>query len=504
MKSFIMALIMLIIGTAIGYFGQPHIAMLTPSPAPTDQNMKSEKEIDYWVAPMDANFRRDKPGKSPMGMDLVPVYKVSGDADPDAVKIAPEVMNNMGVRTARVKMAQIAKQIKTLGYVRYDETKISHLHLKTKGWIETLYVKTEGEQVKRGQLLFEIYSPDLVNAQEEYLRTFNSKLKGIKSASKTRLASLGMSKGQIKRLVKRGIPYQRISVYAPRSGIISKLNVGEGMYVKPEMNIMTIADLRQVWLMVDVFERQANWVKVGQEVVAYFSYLPEKKWYGKVDYIYPDLNPKTRSLKVRLVFKNLGGQLKPNMYGKVQIATNPKNNALVIPSQAVIRSGNENHVIIKTAAGGFKQRPIKIGIEDGHLVEVVSGLAKNDEIVTSAMFLIDSEASLKASFKRMEPMAEEMDNMGDMDMSDQKSMKKEQTKFNGQGVVEDVMANNMITLTHQPIKDLGWGEMTMDLKVDPKVDLKGLKVGQDIHFTIEKRKNHQYVIVFIHRMNGEM
>jgi len=493
MKSFIIALLMLAIGITVGYLGQPHLAMYL-NPQNNEPSTGSEKEINYWVAPMDANFRRDKAGKSPMGMDLVPVYKVSGEVDPNAVIIAPEVINNMGVRTTVVKKSDLSKPIKTLGYIHYDDTKITHVHLKTKGWIEKLYVKSEGQAVKRGQVLFEVYSPDLVNAQEEYLRTFNSKLTGLKSSAKTRLASLGMSRGQIKNLIKRGKPYQRISVYAPRSGIISKLNIGEGMYVKPEMNIMIIADLRTVWLMIDVFERQANWVKVGQDVTAYFSYLPEKEWVGKVDYIYPDLNPKTRSIKVRLLFKNLGGQLKPNMYGKVEIATQTKKQVLVIPRQAVIRSGSENHVIIKTEAGSFKQRSIQIGIESQGLIEVLTGLKTGEIIVTSAMFLIDSEASLKASFNRMEPIKEET-KMAEMAMTIE--------KFNGKGIVEDVM-NGMITLTHEPIEALGWGKMTMDLKTDSKVDLTGLKAGENIHFTLEKRPNHQYIIIFIHRMGGGM
>ena len=539
MKSFMIAILCLAFGVTAGYFGQPHLAMLLHPQqsnnaeaekeieywvAPMDPNFRrdkagkspmgmdlvpvykktkpkmAEKEIDYWVAPMDANFRRDKPGKSPMGMDLVPVYKTSGEDDPNAVTIAPEVINNMGVRTAIVKRQNLAKPIETLGYIAYDETKITHIHLKTKGWIEKLYVKAEGENVRRGQVLFEVYSPDLVNAQEEYLRTLHSKLVGLKGSAKTRLASLGMSNGQIKNLIKRGKPYQRISVYAPRSGIISKLNIGEGMYVKPEMNIMVIADLRQVWLMVDVFERQANWVKIGQDVKAYFSYLPEKEWLGKVDYIYPDLNPKTRSIKVRLVFKNLGGQLKPNMYGKVEIATNPKQQVIVIPRQAIIRSGSENHVIIQNKAGSFKQRPIQIGIESKGLVEVTQGLKIGDKIVTSAMFLIDSEASLKASFNRMEPIKEATEMK--MDKMNKETMKIE--KFNGKGVVDDVMTEmKMITLTHEPIEALGWGKMTMDLKIDTdKVDLTGLKAGESIHFTLEKRPNHQYVIVFIHRMGA--
>jgi len=490
MKTIIISLLALGIGLAGGIGGYPYVMGLTNSTAePMDGTDSTDNPVDYWVAPMDPHFRRDKPGKSPMGMDLVPVYRQTGDAaqdDPDAVTIQPAIINNLGVRTATVKRGPMAKHIKTVGYVRYDETRVNHVHSRTDGWLEKLYVKSEGEYVRRGQVLFELYSPAVVNAQEEYLLVLKSNIKGLKYSGETRLSALGMANRQIKQLQKRGKPFQRIRVYAPRSGVISKLNVGEGMYIKPEMNVMVIADLSSVWLMVDVFERQANWVEKGQKVDARFSYLPGTDWNGVVDYIYPDLDPMTRTFKVRLRFKNPGGKLKPNMYGKVNVYTQEKLQALSIPREAIIRGGHENHVVLKTASGSFKQQTVEIGIESGDQVEILSGLNVGDTVVISAQFLIDSEASLKASFTRMSPLATPTETTHDI------------PQFEGTGVIEAVQRkNHVLTLTHEPIAALEWPEMTMDLAVDKALSLDNLKKGQRILFVMDKHTENTYIITEI-------
>ena len=221
----------------------------------------TEKKVLYWVAPMDATFRRDEPGKSPMGMDLVAVYDQGGDEN--TVKISAAVENNMGVRTSIVKRDNLWRRIDTVGYVDFDENKISHLHLRTKGWIEKLYVKSEGERVKKGQLLFEVYAPELVNAQEEYLQALRSNHRGLTSASRERLIALGISESQIKTLNKSRKARQYVKIYAKQDGIIAKLNVREGMFVMPQKQVMSLADLSSVWLLAEVFETQADWVRVG-------------------------------------------------------------------------------------------------------------------------------------------------------------------------------------------------------------------------------------------------
>jgi len=452
---------------------------------------EAEKKIIYWVAPMDATYRRDDPGKSPMGMDLVPVYDEGGDGS--TVKISPAVENNMGVRTDVVKRDKLWRRIDTVGYVDFDENKISHLHLRTKGWIEKLYVKSEGERVTKGQLLLEVYAPELVNAQEEYLQAVRSNNRGLASASGERLIALGISPIQIKELNKTRKVKQYVKIYAKQNGIIARLNVREGMYVMPQKQILSLADLSSVWILAEVFESQTNWVKVGQSADVTLSYLPGREWGGTVEYIYPSLDPKTRTLKVRLRFENKDESLKPNMFAKVAIYGGAKREVLTIPREALIRSGNEQRVIISVGNGGFQARKVKAGIESGEFIEIIDGLSEGDKIVTSGQFLIDSEASLKASIARMTSKDDKKDDMADM--------KKPATKIIGTATLNSVMpAHNMVNMSHDPIPALEWPAMKMDFTVKKEVSLEGLSKGDKVEFELEKSEDG-YVVKSIEKSN---
>jgi Cu(I)/Ag(I) efflux system membrane fusion protein len=370
-------------------------SLASAEPAP-----EQDKEILYWVAPMDPNYRRDKPGKSPMGMDLIPYYSTSDESD-NSVRISPAVVQNLGVRTSKAELTRLWRGIDTVGYVDYDESKVSHIHLRTEGWIERLAVQSEGERVKKGDFLFDVYSPKLVNAQEELVTALATDNKGLISATKERLSALGISSSQIRALEKNKKVKQRISIYAPQDGVVSVLPVREGMFVKPSQKVMTLGDLSSVWLLAEVFERQSQWVEVGQDAEVNLSYIPGKSWNGKVEYIYPSLDPKTRTLKVRLRFDNPGERLKPNMYANVKIFGGAKKNTIVIPLEGLIRSGREERVILALGDGRFEAREVRAGIESGNYVEILEGVEQGEEIVISGQFLIDSEASMRASLNRM-------------------------------------------------------------------------------------------------------
>ena len=357
--------------------------------------------ILYWVAPMDPNYRRDKPGKSPRGMDLVPVYADENTAG-NTVSIKPEVIQSLGVRTAEAERTQLWRGIDTVGYVDYDESKVSHIHLRTEGWIENLTVKSEGERLKKDERVFDLYSPELVNAQQEFVTALSSANKSLIRASKSRLAALGVSDSQIKQIEKTRQTKQHISVYAPQDGVVSSLMVREGMFVKPSMNVMSLGDLSSVWLLAEVFERQAQWVRVGQIAEVRLSYVPGHVWQGKVEYIYPSLDAKTRTLKVRLRFENPDEGLKPNMYANVRIYGGPKSNIIVIPLEGLIRTGRDERVIIDLGDGRFEAREVVAGIESGDYVEIMRGVDEGDRVVVSGQFLIDSEASMRAGIKRMD------------------------------------------------------------------------------------------------------
>lgn len=456
-----------------------------------------EKEILYWVAPMDANYRRDKAGKSPMGMDLIPFY-AGADEDGSTVTISPTVVQNLGVRTAKAELTRLWRGIDTVGYVDYDESKVSHIHLRTEGWIEKLAVESEGERVKKGDFLFDVYSPKLVNAQEELVTALGTGNKGLIRATKERLSALGISASQIKKLQQDKKVKQHISIYAPQDGVVSDLPVREGMFVKPSQKVMTLGDLSSVWLLAEVFERQSQWVEVGQTAEVSLSYIPGKTWEGKVEYIYPSLDPKTRTLKVRLRFENPGELLKPNMYANVKIYGGAKENTIVIPLEGLIRTGRDERVIIDLGEGRFEARDVKAGIESGNYVEILDGVSDGDKIVTSGQFLIDSEASMRASLTRMtEPAAEDMSDMQDAEQSKIDSAK----KVSGNGVVKMVMSDDRkLNLQHEPIEDLGWPAMTMDFSVADGVDISDLSVDDNVMFQLEQR-NDRYLITSVHKMD---
>ena len=458
----------------------------TPSKATNQQQtvLKKENKLLYWVAPMDPNYRRDKAGKSPMGMDLVPVYD-EGDSAIDnevgvSVRISPAVENNLGVRTAVVASGNLWRKIDTVGYVGLDESRVSHIHLRVDGWIENLAVSVEGERVKKGQRLFDIYSPKLVNSMEEYVQSLRSKNRRLINASREKLFSLGVSKQQITQLNKtREIP-QTASFYASQDGIVSMMMVREGMYVKPSTQVMSLADLSSVWVLAEVFESQSEWVKLGQSADVELSFIPGRTWEGVVDYVYPSLDAKNRTLKVRLRFDNRDESLKPNMYTNVSIYGGAKENVLSVPIEALIRSGGNERLIISRGNGRFIQREVISGMESGNWVEIKSGVKVGEKIVISAQFLIDSEASMRASLLRMS-------NSEDEEKLPYEIPVNKMTNVRGNGIITDLMIDHgMITLQHDELESLGWPEMTMDFKTVEGVSLKGLTVGDEVEFRLIK------------------
>jgi Cu(I)/Ag(I) efflux system membrane fusion protein len=460
----------------------------------------AEKKILYWVAPMDPSYRRDGPGKSPMGMDLVPVYDESAGVQDDGpvVKVSPAVVNNLGVRTAPVERGKLWRRIDTVGYVDFDESKLSHIHLRTDGWIERLAVESEGDRVKKGQRLFDVYSPTLVSAMEEYLQAVSSGSQRLMRASYDRLISLKISPAQIKAIEKDRKVRQTVSIYAPQDGMVSTFNVREGMYVQPAMEVMSLADLSSVWLLAEVFESQANWVEVGQSADVKLSFVPGRTWEGEVGYVYPRLEAKTRTLKVRLQFDNSEETLKPNMFATVSIYAGPKANALNIPREALIRTGREERVIIDKGKGRYAQRKVVAGIETGDRVEIIDGLQEGEQVVVSGQFLIDSEASLKASLMRMsEPSSGDMAEPKAED--EQAAMKMPVAR----AVVRKLMPEQgKVSLDHDPIPELGWPSMTMDFDLAKDVSVAELKEGDQIEITLMKG-DQGYVISSIKALDGQ-
>ncbi len=371
------------------------------APEPGDAQA-GDREILYWVAPMDPNFRREEPGKSPMGMDLVPVYADDAANQPGTIMIDPTLVNNLGVRTAVAERGTLPRRIDTVGYIGYDEDTLQHVHTRVDGWIEKLAATAGGDPVQKGQLLFELYSPMLVNAQQEYLAALASNNTGLQSASRERLVALGVTAAGIDRLERERKASQRVSVVAETDGVIAQLGVREGMFVTPATEVMSIAQLDKVWIVAEVFERQAAWVEPGQSATVELDYLPGMTLEGMVDYVNPELDPKTRTLKVRLRFDNEGAKLLPNMFARVTIAGAPVNNIVHVPREAVVRGGSSNRVVVDLGDGVYESRTVLVGIESGDRVAIRRGLEEGDRVVVSAQFLIDSESNIGSALGRLE------------------------------------------------------------------------------------------------------
>ncbi|QTH73397.1 efflux RND transporter periplasmic adaptor subunit [Pseudoalteromonas xiamenensis] len=439
-----------------------------------------EKKPLYWVAPMDSNYRRDSPGKSPMGMDLVPVYEEDDSLSVGTIKISPEVINNLGVRTIKVAKASLHDAIKTVGYVQYDEDSLLHIHPRVEGWIETLYVKAAGDPVQANTPLYTLYSPELVNAQEEFLIAINRNNQALINASKARLQALQLSPSFIEKLAVERKVKQSITFYTPQSGVIDGLQVREGFYVKPGTTLMSIGQLDTVWVEAEVFERDAAKIHLEQPVTMTLDYLPGRSWEGKVNYIYPTVEAKTRTLRVRLKFANPDLALKPNMFAAVQIHTSSTQQHLIVPKEAVIRTGSQDRVVLAKGDGRFKSVEVQLGLWGKTHVEILNGLVEGDEIVTSAQFLIDSESSKTSDFKRMEGSANALWIAGEIRQLDTE--------------------NRVATIKHDAVPDWGWPEMTMDFNLDEGVDINQLAVGQSLHFEATKQQDGSLRVTGIHVM----
>jgi Cu(I)/Ag(I) efflux system membrane fusion protein len=482
MKNRILIIVLTLAGFAAGMILGPEIRRGgTGSDGPTVKEEPAEREILYWVAPMDPNYRRDEPGKSPMGMDLVPVYADQAGAG-DGVTINPSVVNNLGVRTDTAKVRPLWRRIEATGYVSFDETRISHINTRVQGWIVTLQVSAEGERVAEGDLLFELYSPDLVNAQKEYLQALRRGGETLLAGAQEKLRALGMIPSEIAELRTRGTASENIKIVAPQDGIVTSLNVREGMFIQPNTTIMSLADLSTVWLQAEIFESQSDLVAAGQAVEATLDYMPGTVFSGQVDYVYPVLDPKTRTLRVRLRFDNPNERLKPNMYARVSIYGRLKPNALTIPREALIPAPGTDRVVVAMGNGQFHVQEVVTGLESGEFVEILAGISEGDEIVTSSQFLIDSEASIAGSIKRLESL-------------DVVPEQRELGQVFASGRVEEVdLPHRRLRVSHGPIDALGWPSMTMVFDTRPAVDLSAIEVGQDIRFELAQEHAGEYVL----------
>jgi Cu(I)/Ag(I) efflux system membrane fusion protein len=370
------------------------------------------KKVRYWTDPMIPGFKSDKPGKSPMGMEMVPVYdegEVGG-----GVKISPQAEKNIGLRTEKAAVRKISRSINAVGTVAYDERKVANIQSKVSGWVEKLYVNFTGEKVAKGDHLLEIYSPDLVSTEEEFLLALKNRDLAAKGsghdmvmagnemyvATRKRLEYFDVPEHQIRELEQDGKVFKTLHLHSPYDGVLVSKPVFVGMQVVPGMTLYTVADLSDVWVMADVYESEIGWVRVGDPAEATLAAFPGRKFAGVVRYINPFLDKDTRTVKLRIEFANPELELKPEMYANVEIKT-ATHDALAAPIESVIRGGKKDVVIIAKGGGLFEPREIKLGAQGDGYFEVLSGLVEGEDVVTNAQFLIDSESNLHEAVGKM-------------------------------------------------------------------------------------------------------
>lgn len=368
----------------------------------------NKRKIAYWRAPMNPDEIYSEPGKSTMGMDLVPVYEdeLVGGVN---ILIDPVMEQNMGIRTQAARKGPLLHTIRTYGHVTYDETRIGRINLRFSGWVEKLHADYTGMKIKKGAPLFNIYSPDLLTAQHELLeakRNYKNRAdesgRKVLDSVKNRLAYYGIGETEIHKILEQNQVLQTITVRSPYSGIITRKNAIEGDFIKTGTTVYEIADLSKVWVEAHIYEYELSRVKKGQAAEMTLPYLPGKTYTGEVSYIYPYLQRKTRDVVVRLEFANPETALKPEMYGDVLIKTQAGIHGVIIPDSAVLRSGRRNIVFIRRSPGRFTPREVELGLPlDNNQIHVAKGIAPGDEVIVSGQFMLDSESRLRESTLKM-------------------------------------------------------------------------------------------------------
>ncbi|MDQ6974776.1 MAG: efflux RND transporter periplasmic adaptor subunit [Mariprofundaceae bacterium] len=416
-------------------------------PVYADDSQPKEKNILFYRNPMNPDVTSPVPTQDSMGMDYIPVY-ADDSADTSApigtVRINPTVVQNMGVRTIKAKLETLSRTIRTVGRVTYDEERVARLHPKYNGWVEKIMVDKTGEHVHKGTRLISIYSPQLVATQEEYLLALNNAemlkkspfpdiRKGAESlliSARDRLELLDVPKHQIKQLTQYRKIMKGLHIHSPFEGIVMKIGARDGQRITPETELYMIADLSRIWVIVDLYEDDLPWVREGDSADMTVAGIPGRVFTGKVSYIYPYLEAKTRTVKMRLEFDNPKLALKPDMFANVVVKAGKQIDAITVPSEAIVRTGEQTQVFVQRSAGEYEPRKVIVGIDSEGQAQILSGLKGGEIVVTSSQFLIDSESKLKEATAKMMQATQaknppqKMDdmNMGDMTIPDDMNM----------------------------------------------------------------------------------
>lgn len=460
-----------------------HASLASPATAAS----AAERKVLYWHDPMVPGQKFEKPGKSPfMDMQLVPVY--ADEAGDSGVKVSPQVQQNLGIRTAVVTRAEVSSSFDAVGAVQFDERLSVAVQTRTSGYVERLAVRAPMERVVKGQTLATVFAPDWLGPLNDIvaLKTAGASAE-LLAAARERTRAMSIPAELVRQAEEGGSPQARYTLVAPASGVIAELGVREGVSVSPGMTLFRIAGLERVWAVAEVPEAQAVRLRRGQKVNAVLQADPTQSFTGTMQEILPQVNAATRTLQARFEVDNRGGRLVPGMLLRLQVA-GPVASRLVVPAEAVIRTGTRAVTIVRKADGTFEPREVKLGVELGEQLEVVQGLAEGDEVVASGQFLVDSEARLRSV----------LGSMASAQPASAAASAASAGTFMAQGKVESVDADS-ITISHGPVPALKWPEMTMGFgKADPKA-FADVKPGDTVQFKFRQGGPMDYELVSVQR-----
>lgn len=481
---------------ASGGYGLYHLGMDQGMrmASPANDSAAEGRRVLYWHDPMVPGQKFDKAGKSPfMDMQLVPVYADEAGGE-GSVKIDPRIQQNLGVRTATAKLASLTPKIDAVGNVVYNERDVALVQARGNGFIERLHVRAALDPVRKGQPLADVYVPDWVAAQEEFLTARGMGVDApaeLLEGARQRMRLAGMTEDQIRLVEREGKVHPRVTISAPIDGVVSELSAREGMTVMNGAPLFRINGLGTVWVNAEIPESEAHVARPGAAADVTTAAFPDETFNGRVTAILPEVNAATRTLKARVEVVNKGAKLVPGMFARVVLSGPKQADVIVVPSEAVIRTGKRNVVMLARAEGQFTPVEVEVGKDSSGMTQIRSGIAAGDKVVTSGQFLVDSEASLKGVEARTQG--------GGADKA--ASTTGMPVAHRGEGRVERVEGGE-ITLSHGPIPSLNWPSMTMAFKAPPGGMPMGIKKGDEVTFETRQLPDGPFEIVSIARKPG--
>ncbi len=495
--------------TGGGYWlGSHHVS---PSNAVSQGQGKATstgKKLLYYRNPMGLPDTSPVPKKDAMGMDYVAVY--DGEAvGANVLNLSLDKVQKLGVQSEAVALRDINKTLRVTGRIEIDESRTYTIAPKFEGWVERLYVNTTGQMVRKGQPLFEVYSPELVSAQQEYVLAKQG-LAALQNADAQAQAGMRQladaSRARLKNwdINDLSAGTNRVTFRAPVTGVVLEKKAVQGMRFMPGDTLYQIADLASVWVLAEVPEQDIAQVQLGSPAQVVVEAYPAQPFNGKVDFIYPTLNSATRTVPVRIQVANHAGLLKPAMFANATIAVSKGNKVLTVPTSAVIDSGTQQVVLVRLDEGRFEPRTVSLGNRSNDYVEVLSGIAAGEQVVTSANFLIDAESNLKAALGGMSEASTSPQPLpasplqGRSGGSAASSVQPKTVGHQAHGVLEAINEDGTLSITHEAIKSLGWPSMTMDFALANTALASGIKPGSTIDFEIVERGKDEWVITQLH------